>query len=66
VLLRELDWPGKAVNPQRVLNDFADGVVSREEASQIYGVVIDGDNGALNFLATEKLRANLRQERLQK
>ena len=53
-------------DPERVLSDVEDGSVSREEASEIYGVVMDGTDDAVNFAATEKLRANLRQERLQK
>jgi len=51
--------------PQRVLRDVEDGVVSRQEARDIYGVAIDGDEPALNLGATEKLRAGLRKERLQ-
>jgi N-methylhydantoinase B len=49
----------------RVLNDVQDGIVSREEAREIYGVVIDDDDGVINFAATEGFRADLRQERLQ-
>ncbi|TMA65007.1 MAG: hydantoinase B/oxoprolinase family protein [Deltaproteobacteria bacterium] len=51
--------------PQRVLRDVEDGVVSRQEVRDIYGVAIDGDEPALNLGATEKLRAGLRKERLQ-
>ena len=51
--------------PQRVLGDVEDGVVSRQEARDIYGVAIDGDEAVLNLAATEKLRAALRKERLQ-
>ena len=51
--------------PQGVLRDVEDGIVSRQEARDIYGVVIDGDEPALNLAATEKLRADLRRERLQ-
>jgi N-methylhydantoinase B len=51
--------------PERVLRDVEDGVVSRQEARDIYGVAIDGDDPALNLAATEKLRADLRKERLQ-
>jgi hypothetical protein len=39
--------------------------VSRQEAREIYGVAIDGDEPALNLAATEKLHADLRKERLQ-
>ena len=52
--------------PQRVLRDVEDGIVSRQEARDIYGVEIDGDDPTLNLAATEKLRAALRKERLQK
>jgi len=51
--------------PQRVLRDVEEGVVSRQEAREIYGVAIDGDEPALNLAATEKLHADLRKERLQ-
>ena len=51
--------------PQVVLRDVEDGIVSRQEARDIYGVVIDGDDPALNFAATERSRADLRKERLQ-
>ena len=53
-------------DPQRVWNDIEDGIVSREEANEIYGVVIETDDGAVDFAATEKLRTNLRRERLEK
>jgi N-methylhydantoinase B/oxoprolinase/acetone carboxylase alpha subunit len=52
-------------DPDRVLNDVEDGIVSREEAREIYGVVIDDDDGVINFVATEGFRADRRQERLQ-
>ena len=51
--------------PERVLNDVENGIVSREEAREIYGVVIEGDDLVLDLAATDKLRASLRQERLQ-
>jgi N-methylhydantoinase B len=50
--------------PRRVLSDVEDGVVSRREARNIYGVVIDGDDPGLDLAATERLRARLRTERL--
>jgi N-methylhydantoinase B len=50
--------------PERVLSDVEDGIVSREEAKEIYGVVIEEDL-VLDLLATDKLRQDLRQERLQ-
>ena len=51
--------------PERVLNDVENGIVSREEAKEIYGVVIEGDDLVLDLAATDKLREGLRQERLQ-
>ena len=51
--------------PERVLNDVEAGIVSREEAKEIYGVVIEGDDLVLDLAATDKLRASHRQERLQ-
>ena len=51
--------------PERVLSDVEDGIVSREEAKEIYGVVIEGDDLLLDLAATDKMRASLRQERLQ-
>jgi N-methylhydantoinase B len=51
--------------PERVLNDVEAGIVSREEAKEIYGVVIEGNDLVLDLAATDKLRASLRQERLQ-
>ncbi len=51
--------------PERVLNDVEDGIVSGEEAKEIYGVVIEGDDLVLDLAATDKLRASQRQERLQ-
>ena len=51
--------------PERVLNDVENGIVSRAEAREIYGVVLASDNLVLDLSATEKERARLRQERLQ-
>jgi hypothetical protein len=51
--------------PERVLNDVENGIVSREEAKEIYGVVIERDDLVLDLAVTGKLRASLRQERLQ-
>jgi N-methylhydantoinase B len=51
--------------PERVLNDVEAGIVSREEAKEIYGVVIEGDDLVVDLAATDKLRASLLQERLQ-
>jgi len=48
--------------PERVLSDVEAGIVSREEAQEIYGVVIDG--AAPDIAATQKLRLGLKRERL--
>jgi len=51
--------------PERVLNDVEDGIVSRAEAREIYGVVLKGDDLVLDLAATDELRVSLRQDRLQ-
>jgi N-methylhydantoinase B len=51
--------------PERVLNDVEDGIVSRAEAGEIYGVVIEGDDLVLDPAATDEQRVSLRQDRLQ-
>ena len=51
--------------PERVLNDVEAGIVSREEAQEIYGVVIVGGAPAVDIGATQKLRMDLQRERLQ-
>jgi N-methylhydantoinase B len=51
--------------PERVLNDVESGIVSRDEAKEIYGIAFKGDNLELDLAATQRLRASLRQERLQ-
>ena len=50
--------------PECVLNDVEDGIVSRQEAREIYGVAIEGAVPALNGAGTDKLRADARLERL--
>ena len=52
--------------PQQVLRDVDEGIVSREEARSIYGVEIEGENPTLNPPATETRRAALRKQRLKK
>ena len=52
--------------PQQVLRDVDEGIVSREEARVIYGVEIEGENPTLNLVATEMRRTALRKERLKK
>ena len=51
--------------PERVLNDIEDGIVSRAEAGEIYGVVLERDDLVLDLAATDELRVRLRQDRLQ-
>jgi N-methylhydantoinase B len=52
--------------PQQVLRDVDEGIVSREEARSIYGVEIEGENPTLNATATEMRRVALRKQRLKK
>ena len=52
--------------PQQVLRDVDEGIVSREEARSIYGVEIEGENPTLNAAATEMRRAALHKQRLKK
>ena len=52
--------------PQQVLRDVDEGIVSREEARSIYGVEIEGENPTLNAAVTEMRRAALRKQRLKK
>jgi N-methylhydantoinase B len=52
--------------PQQVLRDVDEGVVSREEARAIYGVEIEGENPTLDVAATEMRRAARRKQRLKK
>jgi len=49
--------------PERVLTDVENGIVSQQEAREIYGVVVAGE--ALDAAGTEDLRVNLRRQRLQ-
>ena len=49
--------------PERVLIDIENGIVSQQEALEIYGVVVAGE--ALDAAGTEDLRVNLRRQRLQ-
>jgi N-methylhydantoinase B len=48
-------------NPEAVLNDVRDHIVSPEAARRVYGTVID--DGILNVAATEKLREMLYTQR---
>lgn len=49
---------------EKVLRDVQDGIVSRRDAREIYGVVIDGDEPMLDRAATEGLRVQLFKARL--
>jgi N-methylhydantoinase B len=51
--------------PERVLNDVEDGIVSRQEAREIYGVVLEEEDPVLDLAATDELRASLQRERLE-
>jgi N-methylhydantoinase B len=50
--------------PQLVFNDVINGLVSRQAAQDIYGVVLDEGSQEVNLTATQELRAVLREERL--
>ena len=45
--------------PDLVLRDVRDGLVSRAAAHDVYGVVINGDGRSLDAVATERTRADL-------
>ncbi|MGE5218556.1 MAG: hydantoinase B/oxoprolinase family protein [Chloroflexota bacterium] len=51
--------------PQRVQNDVENGIVSQDEAKEIYGIVLRGEDLVADLAETEKLRASLRQERIE-
>ena len=48
--------------PERVVTDIENGIVSQQEAREIYGVVVARE--ALDAAATRELRSSLRRERL--
>ncbi|MCH7638993.1 MAG: hydantoinase B/oxoprolinase family protein [Bacteroidetes bacterium] len=50
--------------PESVLKSVVNGLISKETAHDIYGVVLDGNNHELNLTATQKRRNILREERL--
>jgi N-methylhydantoinase B len=50
--------------PEAVLRDVEDGIISVEDAASIYGVVVSEMDSFVDISATERLRANLREERL--
>lgn len=51
--------------PERVLNDVENGLVSRQEARDVYGVVIEGKEPKLDLTATQSLRTDFKRRRLQ-
>lgn len=52
--------------PQAVWRDVGDGVISAEVARRVYGVVLDERTQALDTAATEALRAQIREQRLER
>lgn len=53
-------------DPDAVLGDLRDDVVSREVAAAVYGVVFDERGNRVDLAATSDRRAELRAERLQR
>lgn len=51
-------------DPQLVQNDVHNGIVSEEAARNVYGVVIDGESGKVDFAATQELRKMIRENEL--
>ncbi len=51
-------------NPEMVSRDYLDGLISMRSVRDIYCVVMDEDNGAVDPEATEKARAEERKKRL--
>ena len=51
-------------DPSMVLKDVTHGIVSREMASRIYGVVLDGQGHEMDNAATSTLRAKLKAGRV--
>jgi N-methylhydantoinase B len=50
-------------DPQLVLADVVEGIVSAKAAREVYGVVLDETGEALNLAATKNLRGSMRKER---
>jgi N-methylhydantoinase B len=48
-------------DPQLVLEDVIEGLVSEQAAREIYGVVLDQKNETVDLAETNNLRANLRK-----
>lgn len=51
-------------DPQLVLEDVIDGLVSEQAAQEVYGVVLDEKKEAADLMQTKSLRANLQKKRL--
>jgi len=51
-------------DPQLVLEDVIDGLVSEQAAQEVYGVVLDEKKEAADLVKTKSLRANLQKKRL--
>ena len=51
-------------DPESIMEDVLNGLVSREGAQDIYGIVLSSTKDGLDESATTALRARLRQERL--
>ncbi len=51
-------------DPQLVLEDVIDGLVSEQAAREVYGVVLDEQKEAADFVQTKSLRANLQKRDL--
>ena len=51
-------------DPQLVLEDVIDGLVSERAAREVYGVVLDQKREAVDWLQTKSLRANLQERRV--
>jgi len=50
-------------DPKLVAEDFSNGLISKETAEEIYGVILDENGLAPNLAATQNLRLRFRQER---
>ncbi|HUK42529.1 MAG TPA: hydantoinase B/oxoprolinase family protein, partial [Candidatus Acidoferrales bacterium] len=48
-------------DPQLVLEDVIEGLVSEQAAREIYGVIFDHDNETVDLAGTDNLRANFRK-----
>ncbi len=51
-------------DPERVLADLADGLITRDVAEKIYGVALDGTGTQADDKGTERRRARIRRDRL--